>query len=119
MGYADGAPNFECQVICAKGGLRFSEHGEKYVQVGKGDKWQDLDFAETPTDMYTEWKSFVEAIELNIEPPTHGEYGRMVMATLFAAEQSSQTGREVLIGDGPGWQSQTSGAPTTIHHGWI
>ena len=119
VGYADGAPNYECQVICANGGLRFSEHGDKYVKVGKGDEWQDVDFAETPTGMYTEWQSFAESIELNIEPPTHGEYGRMVMATLFAAEQSSQIGREVMIGDGPGWGSQTSGAPTTIRHGWI
>ena len=119
IGYADGAPIFECQVICANGSLRFSQHGDKYVKVGKGGKWQDVSFEDTPTEMYNEWKGFAEAIELNIEPPTHGEYGRHVMATLFAAEESSLTGREVMIDDGPGWQTQTSGAPATIHHGWV
>ena len=39
VGFADGAPNFECQVICANGSLRFSQHGEKYVKVGQGDTW--------------------------------------------------------------------------------
>ena len=36
IGYADGAPDFSCQVICANGTLRFSQHGEKYVQGRKG-----------------------------------------------------------------------------------
>ena len=119
VGYADGAPNFECQVICANGSMRFSQHGEQYVKVGRGDTWEDVPFADAPTEMYHEWKSFAEAIALNIEPPTHGQYGRHIMEILFAAEASSLTGREVEIGGGPHWQAQTSGAPVTGQHGWI
>ena len=119
VGYAEGAPTFECQVICANGTLRFSQHGEKFVKVGKGEEWRDVPFADTPTEMYNEWKAFAEAIEQNIEVPTHGEYARHIMDILFSAEKSSLTGREVMLGNGPGWQTQTSGSPTTIHHGWI
>ena len=119
VGYAEGAPTFECQVICANGTLRFSQHGEKYVKVGKGEEWQDIPFADTPTEMYNEWKAFAEAIEQNIEVPTHGEYARHIMDILFSAEKSSLTGHEVMLGNGPDWQTQTSGSPTTIHHGWI
>ena len=69
--------------------------------------------------MYHEWKSFAEAIMHNIEPPTHGQYGRHIMEILFAAEASSLTRREVKIGRKPHWQTQASGAPVTTQHGWI
>ena len=119
VGYADGAPNLECQVICANGSLRFSQHGEQYVKVGKGDKWEDVPFDSTPAEMYNEWKGFAEAIELGIEPPAHGAWGRHIMEILFAAEQSAITGREVMLESGPGWTHQTSGSPIAIQHGWV
>ena len=119
VGFADGAPDFSCQVICANGTLRFSQHGEKYVRVGKGDKWEDVPFDDTPVEMHNEWKSFAEAIEKDIEPPTHGEWGRHIMEILFAAEQSAITGREVVLDSGLSWTNQTSGSPITIDHGWV
>ncbi len=119
IGYADGAPNYECQVICANGSLRFTEHGEKYVKVGKSDRWEDVEFDDPPTGMHHEWKSFAEAIERDIEPPTHGAWGRHIMEILFAAERSAIAGREVALDSGAGWNHQTSGSPVAIDHGWI
>jgi predicted dehydrogenase len=119
VGFADGAPNFECQVICANGSLRFSEHGDKYVKVGKGDSWEDVPFEEPPSDMYHEWKGFAEAIEKDIEPPTHGEWGRHIMEIVFAAEQSQMTGQEVMLESGPNWTTQRSGSPVATQPGWI
>ena len=121
VGFADGAPNLECQVICANGTLRFNQHGAdgKYVRVGRGDRWEDVPFEDTPHEMHNEWKGFVEAIESGIEPPAHGEYGRHIMEILFAAEKSAITGRDVLLDSGLGWSHQTTGSPTTIEHGWI
>ena len=119
VGYADGAPNMQCEVICANGTLRFSQHGGKYVQVGHGDKWEDVPFDDLPTEMYNEWKGFAKAIALDIEPPTHGEWGRDIMEILFAAEQSSLSGREVLLRGGHAWANQTSGDQVTIEHGWM
>ena len=119
VGYADGGPNHDCQVICANGSLRFSEHGEKFIQVGRGDRWEDVPFDDPPSGMHHEWKSFTEAIEKDIEPPTHGEYGRHIMEILFAGEESAITGKEVVLESGSGWTHQTSGSPVTIRHGWI
>ncbi len=119
VGYADGAPNYECQVICANGSLRFSESGEKYVRIGKGEKWEDVEFEEPPSGMHYEWKSFAEAIRKDIEPPTHGEWGRHIMEILFAAERSTIKGGDVLLESGSGWTHQNSGSAVTVDHGWI
>jgi predicted dehydrogenase len=119
VGYADGAPNFESQVICANGTLRFSQHGEKFVKVGKGDTWEDIPFEDPPAEMHFEWKSFAEAIARDIEPPCHGHWGRQIMEILFAAEQSAISGREVMLEGGQSWTYQQAGDPVTIQHGWI
>ena len=120
VGYADGAPNFESQVICANGTLRFSQHGEKFVKVGQGDEWTDVDFDDPPVEMHHEWESFAESIALNIEPPTSGEWSRHIMEILFAAENSAISGREVVLESGLSWTHQRSGTPITPHHqGWV
>lgn len=119
VGFADGAPDYSCQVICANGTLRFSQHGEKYVRVGKGDEWEDRPFDDPPAEMKYEWKGFVDSIEQNIEPPTHGPYGRHIMEILFAAEQSAITNEEVVLESGYDWTTQTTGTPVNIEHGWV
>lgn len=119
VGFANGAPNYDCQVICANGSIRFSQHSGKYVQVGRDDKWEDVPFDDQPAEMHNEWKSFAEAIALDIEPPTDGVYGRHIMEILFAAEQSAITGRETMLESGNTWNYQQSGMPVTIQPGWI
>jgi hypothetical protein len=69
--------------------------------------------------MHNEWKAFAEAIALDIEPPTHGAYGRHILEILLAAEQSAISGREVMLPSSQSWLYQQSGEPVTIHHGWI
>ena len=119
VGYADGGPNHECQVICANGSLRFCESGEKYVKVGKDNKWEDVPFDDPPHPMYNEWKGFIESIRDDIEPPTPGEWGRHIMEIVFAAEQSAISGREIPLETGGRWTHQQSGTPVNIDHGWI
>ena len=119
VGYADGADIHESQVICANGTLRFSEHGEKFVRIGRGGEWEEIPFDDPPAEMYNEWKSFAEAIEKDIEPPTHAEYARHIMEILFAGEESAISGREVQLGTGLAWSSQRTGSPVTIEQGWI
>ena len=105
--------------LLLNGTLRFTQHGEKYVKVGKNDEWVDVPFEDAPAEMHFEWKAFAEAIEQDIEPPTHGEYGRHIMEIIFAAEQSAITGGEVMLPSGQQWFHQESGKPVTIHQGWI
>ncbi len=120
VGYADGAPITECQVICTNGSLRFSGDEETgFVQIGKGGEWQDVPFDVPATRMANQWGAFAAAILQDIEPPTHGAWGRHVMEVLLAAEQSAISGREVLLSSGDNWLPQTSGVPVTSDHGWI
>ncbi|MDA0710204.1 MAG: Gfo/Idh/MocA family oxidoreductase [bacterium] len=118
-GYADGAPSHECHVICANGSIRFSQHGEKFVKVGKGDVWKDVPFEDPPAEFHNEWKAFAESIIEDIEPPTPGEWGRHMIEILLAAEKSAITGQEVVLDSGSEWTHQTSGTPVATKHGWI
>jgi phthalate 4,5-cis-dihydrodiol dehydrogenase len=119
VGFVDGAQNYECDVICSKGTLRFSQHGGKYVQIGRGGKWEDVPFEDPPAEMLFEWKAFAEAIEQDIEPPTDGNWGRQIMEILFAAEKSAITGTEVVLDSGLSWKYQQAGVPVTTEPGWI
>jgi len=119
VGYADGGPNYECQVICANGSLRFSQHGEKFVKIGKDEQWEDVPFDDPEEEFHHEWKTFAQAIQQDIEPATHGHWGRHIMEIMFAAEQSALTGKEVLLGSAHTWETQQSGTPVNIEHGWL
>jgi len=118
-GFADGGPTHECHVICTNGSLRFSQHGEKFVKVGKGNEWKDVSFDDPPAEMHHEWKQFTDSIIRDIEPPTSGEWGRHIMEILFAAEESSITGKEVVLESGGRWINQTSGSIIAAEHGRI
>ena len=121
VGYKDGGPNYDCQVICANGSLRFSEHGVNgpFIQLGTGEKWEDVPYDDASHQFHYEWKGFADAIENNIEPPSSGRWGRHIMEILFAAEQSALSGQEVMLENGLRWENQTTGTPVTIEHGWV
>jgi len=117
-GYTNGGPSYESHVIGANASLRFSQHGEKFVRLGTGEEWEDISFDDPPAEMYHEWESFAKAIELGIEPPSDGNWGRQVMEVLFAAETSSITGEDVVLDSGLSWVHQSTGSPITTDHGW-
>ena len=81
--------------------------------------WKDIPFDDPPVEMHHEWRSFVESIEQDIEPPTSGEWGRHIMEILFAAENSAISGREVNLESGLSWTHQRAGMPVTRNHGWV
>lgn len=121
VAYKDGGPNFDCEVICANGALRFTEHGQgaPYVRLGKSEKWTDVPYDNSPNPMHNEWKGFAESIEKDIEPPSSGYWGRHIMEILFAAEESALSGSEVMLENGLRWEYQPNGVPVTTNHGWI
>ena len=119
VGYRDGGPNYSCEVICANGGVRFSGNYEKFVRIGRGEQWEDVEYDRETPPFTNEWKAFVECIEQDVEPAASGEYGRHIMEIMFAAEESALTGREVPLGDAHRWTFQAAGVPVTRKHGWI
>jgi len=121
VGYRDGAPNYNCEVICASGSLRFA-HGriaDAGLWVGRGDKWEPVEYDRKLHNMHYEWAGFAEAIEQAIEPPAPGEYGRHITEILLAAEESALTNQEVTLGTGLSWNYQEAGEPVTVTHGWV
>ena len=70
IAFADGAPIFDTQVICANGTLRIGGGRQPFLQIGQGNEWKDIPYDDPPAVMHYEWKSFVESIEQDIEPPT-------------------------------------------------
>ena len=116
VAYADGAPLHDCVMYGTRGSLRV---GRDSVQIGKDDRWTDVPFRVPPAGMTEQWRAFVEAIRLDVEPPAHGQWARHVMEILFAAEESALTGREVMLSAGPAWETQRAGVPVSIRHGWI
>ena len=93
--FADGPPTMDTQVICANGTVRIIGGRQPVLQVGQGNEWQDIPFENPPAVMHYEWKSFVQSIEQDIEPPTSGEWSRHIMEILFAAETSAISGSDV------------------------
>ena len=117
-GYVDGGENYESHIIGTHGSLKISQHGEKFVRLGKGGTWADVPFDDPQEEFHHEWRMFAESIERDIEPPSDGVWGRHVMEVLFAAEESSITGREVVLEGGDRYFAQTTGSPVSIEHGW-
>jgi predicted dehydrogenase len=81
----DGGSSFESHVIGTHGSLRFSQQARSSCASAKGDTWQDVPFDDPPQEFRNELRSFVDAITLDIEPPSDGAWGRHIMEILFGA----------------------------------
>ena len=98
-GYAQSGPKHLTELICTEGMLNI-EYG-KGVWLGQDDQWKHLPY--TLTDdwmqdaMDEEWRQFVHAITHNEQSPVSLESARHVMAVIFAAMESSRTGKEVAV----------------------
>ena len=114
IGYRDGAPNYQSEIICANGGVRLSGSGDRYVAVGRGNEWTRVAFEDPPAGMTEEWRAFARSIEEDLEPPTSGDWGRHIMEILFAAERSSITGQQVTLAGGT--TNTTSRPPARSFH---
>ncbi|MBW2596536.1 MAG: Gfo/Idh/MocA family oxidoreductase [Deltaproteobacteria bacterium] len=98
-GYAQGGPKHLTELICTKGMLNI-EYG-KGVWLGQDDQWKHLPYALTDDWMQDamdeEWRQFVHAVTHNEQSPVSLESARHVMAVIFAAMESSRTGKEVKV----------------------
>lgn len=98
-GYASGAPKHLTELTCTRGMLNIDYTGG--VTVGRDEQWQN-DF--TPADddwmhaaLVGEWQAFLRAVATGETPAVSGEFARHIMDVVFAAEESSKTGREVAV----------------------
>lgn len=99
IGYDTGAPEHGTELTCTRGIIRVhSVHG---VSIGRGEAWTtvpDTGHAAWMNEaLVSEWQAFERAIREQQEPAVPGRFARHVMATLFAAEESSRTHAEVRV----------------------
>ncbi|MBM4436461.1 MAG: Gfo/Idh/MocA family oxidoreductase [Actinobacteria bacterium] len=116
VGYRDGAPYFATELVCAQGAIRLSGSGDEFVEVGRGERWERVPFEQTD-GFREEWRMFARAIQEGFEPPASGVWGRHMMEILFAAEQSSLSGREVELRGGAHWFAQETDEVVAPEHG--
>lgn len=98
-GYASGAPKHLTELTCTRGMLNVDYTGG--VSIGRYERWQTV---YTPADddwmhaaLVNEWRAFLRAVVDGATPAVSGEFARHIMDVIFAAEESSQIGREVAV----------------------
>jgi predicted dehydrogenase len=98
-GYSVGAPKHMTELTCTKGMLNISY--DRGVMIGRDEEWQLVPESVTPhwaaEALQDEWRSFTRTIENDSEPAVTGYFARHIMATVFAAEESSRIRREIGI----------------------
>ena len=99
IGFQTGVFTFVTELTCTKGLLRIDNR--QGVFVGRDEQWQLVPESAQETWMASalvnEWRDFVEALEKDTEPAVTGEFGRHIMAVVFAAEEASRLEQELPI----------------------
>jgi len=92
-GHKTGVTRFEGEITGTEGMLKVGSR----LWVSNAEEQYD----EVPVEPYNTFdrqlRAFVESIEQNIPPPVSGEYGRKIVQVMLACEESSRTGREVVL----------------------
>ena len=98
-GYRDGAPKHLTELTCTRGMMNVDYVGG--VTVGKNGQWRHVPDSASEEWMHAaliaEWRGFAHAVRSGQPPPVTGAYGRHIMATIFAAELSSNLHQEVAV----------------------
>jgi len=73
------------------------------VSIGRDEKWQTVPESLPSGDwmhraFVEEWRQFVDIIENDIDTSLASDFALHIMDVLFAAEVSSQEGREIVVG---------------------
>ena len=101
VAYAEGAPKHLTELTCTKGMINI--HPRQGISIGRNEKWKQVPDSQSNNWMHlgliNEWQAFASAIRENKETAVTGEFARHIMATVFAAEESSRLQREVDVPD--------------------
>lgn len=101
-GYSVGAPKHTTELTCTRGMLNIDY--TTGVQIGRDEKWQTIPES-VPTGnwmheaLVSEWRAFLDALNMKQPSPVSGEIARHIMQAAFAAERSSAEGREIRLSE--------------------
>jgi predicted dehydrogenase len=99
-GYRSGADDQETEVLAADGNLRFELNTGLYI--GRNNRWELVEGTAgpwKPPAMLGQWEAFRRYLDDETDSPVSGAVGYAAMRVIFAAEQSSRSGREVILAD--------------------
>lgn len=98
VGYKEGAPKFDTELTCTRGILHIK--GDEVI-IGQNGKWKTIASYDSESAMHeglvNEWLAFSDAVTSGRPPAVTGDYARHIMATVFAAEDSSKSHKEVDV----------------------
>lgn len=99
IGYANGAPRHDTEIVCTNGILRVDSVGG--VWIGQDEEMRHVPDSGSPTWMNAalvdQWRAFQRTVESGAPPAVSGEFGLHIMKILFAAEESTRTQTEHVI----------------------
>ena len=94
VGYAEGAPNHQTELVCTHGALRLDY--VTGVTIGRGERWHTVPESGSEDWMNeafrNQWRAFLPALERRAPSPIPFEYGFHIMEAALAAMDSSRTG---------------------------
>jgi predicted dehydrogenase len=92
-GHKTGATRFEGEIIGTEGMLKV---GSRLWVNNNEEKYEEISVEPYHT-FDRQLTAFIQSIQDNTTPPVSGEYGRKVVQVMLACEESSRTGREVVL----------------------
>ncbi|HEX2036077.1 MAG TPA: Gfo/Idh/MocA family oxidoreductase [Chloroflexota bacterium] len=96
-GHYAGAARYEAEYVAARGMVRYGRE----LQATHPETPDDATYHPIPVEKHNgferQLRDLAGAIREGRSPMVPGEWGRMVLAVLLAAEESSRSGREVLL----------------------
>jgi len=100
-GYQTGVPKHLTELTCTRGMMNIDP--KTGVSIGRDEKWQTVPESLPSGDwmhwaFVEEWRQFVDIIENDIDTSLASDFALHIMDVLFAAEVSSQEGREIVVG---------------------
>lgn len=99
IGYANGSPRHDTEVVCTNGVLRVDS--VEGVFVGQEEELRHVPESGSQTwlddALVDQWRAFHASVETDALPAVTGEFGLHIMKIAFAAEESSRTGAEVGV----------------------
>jgi predicted dehydrogenase len=99
-GYRSGADDQETEVLATEGNLRFEL--TTGLHIGQNSRWELVEGTTgpwKPPAMIGQWEAFRRYLDDETDSPVSGAVGYAAMRVVFAAEESSRSGREVFLAD--------------------
>ena len=103
IAYRTGVTKYGTDIFCTEGQIKFriayGRHGTTGVWLGRDEAYTEIDVPQF-NSLEQQFKEFVEAVNAGAEPPITATHGKQVIEIMEGMDQSSETGREVLLQGG-------------------